>query len=266
MSLQRKDIILIVDDQPANLKVLLSFLQARNFELRILQSGMRALAMLQEITPDIILLDVLMPEMNGFETCKKIKENKSFDGVPVIFMTALDSLEDKVAGFEVGGVDYITKPFQQTEVLVRINTHISLRKKALKLKETQKALLYQKKMLEALLNSIPDPIYFKDRKNRYLGCNRAFEDLAGRQEKDIVGKTDDAVLAEDIADSFRKKDQEMLFSGTSQRTEELVIAPDGQEILLDILRTPYIGPNGDLLGLIGTSRNINALKQAKRHA
>ncbi|MCP4491749.1 MAG: response regulator [Gammaproteobacteria bacterium] len=101
------DIILIVDDQPANLKVLLFFLQEKNFELRILQSGMRALDMLRDLTPDIILLDILMPGMDGFEICKKIKANKRLADIPVIFMTALDTLEDKVAGFEAGGVDYM---------------------------------------------------------------------------------------------------------------------------------------------------------------
>ncbi len=119
----------MVDDQPTNLKVLLSFLQAHNFQIYIADSGLRALKVLSKVSPDIILLDVMMPELDGFETCRRIKANEKLAGIPVIFMTALDSVEDKLVGFNTGGVDYITKPFQQIEVLARLKTHIMLRKK-----------------------------------------------------------------------------------------------------------------------------------------
>jgi PAS domain S-box-containing protein len=266
MNHQKKDIILIVDDQPINLKILLSFLQEQDFELRVLQSGVQALALLRETVPDIILLDVMMPGLNGFETCRKIKADERLVDIPIIFMTALDTVEDKVTGFKAGGVDYITKPFQQTEVLIRINTHINLRKKALKLKETQEELLHQKNKLEALINSIPDPIYIKDVENTYIGCNRAFEEVAGRPEQEIVGKKDHAVFSAEVAASFGTKDQKMLSSGAAQRIEELIIAPDGEHLFFDIRKTPYIGSDGKLLGLIGICRNINELKQAQQQA
>ncbi|MCI5219753.1 MAG: PAS domain S-box protein [Candidatus Electrothrix sp. LOE2] len=266
MNHQKKDIILIVDDQPINLKILLSFLQEQDFELRVLQSGVQALALLRETVPDIILLDVMMPGLNGFETCRKIKADERLVDIPIIFMTALDTVQDKVTGFKAGGVDYITKPFQQTEVLIRINTHINLRKKALKLKETQEELLHQKNKLEALINSIPDPIYIKDVENTYIGCNRAFEEVAGRPEQEIVGKKDHAVFSAEVAASFGTKDQKMLSSGTAQRIEELIIAPDGEHLFFDIRKTPYIGSDGKLLGLIGICRNINELKQAQQQA
>ncbi|WP_339133421.1 MAG: response regulator [Candidatus Electrothrix sp. GW3-4] len=266
MNHRKKDIILIVDDQPINLKILLSFLQEQDFELRILQSGVQALALLQETLPDIILLDVMMPELDGFETCRRIKADERLVDIPVIFMTALDTVEDKVTGFKAGGVDYITKPFQQTEVLVRINTHINLRKKALKLKETQGELLHQKNKLEALINSIPDPIYIKDVENTYIGCNRAFEEIAGKKEQEIIGKEDSAVFFPEVAASFRAKDQEMLSFGDAQRTEELIVDPQGKSLFFDIRKTPYVGPEGNLLGLIGICRNINELKQAQQAA
>ncbi|MCI5191002.1 MAG: hybrid sensor histidine kinase/response regulator, partial [Candidatus Electrothrix sp. AS4_5] len=204
MNHQTKSTLLIVDDQPANLNVLLSFLKEQDLELRILQSGVQALAFLEETVPDIILLDVLMPDLDGFETCRRIKADERFVDIPIIFMTALDTIKDKVTGFKAGGVDYITKPFQQTEVLIRINTHINLRKKAQKLKETQEELLIQKNKLEALINSIPDPIYIKDIKNKYIGCNQAFEKVAGRSKQDIFGKEDMAVLPSEVAASFEK--------------------------------------------------------------
>lgn len=130
-----KDAILVVDDQPTNLKVLLSFLQTHNFQIYIADSGERALSILSKVCPDIVLLDVMMPDMDGFETCRRIKADTRVSNIPVVFMTALDSVEDKVAGFAAGGVDYITKPFQQIEVLARIRTHIMLRKRERQLEQ-----------------------------------------------------------------------------------------------------------------------------------
>ncbi len=130
-----QDAILVVDDQPANLKVLLSFLQEHDYRVYMVDSGQRALDILPKIQPDLILLDVMMPGMNGFEICRRIKADKDQAALPIIFMTALDSVGDKVTGFSAGAVDYITKPFQQAEVLARINTHITLRKRERELKE-----------------------------------------------------------------------------------------------------------------------------------
>ena len=123
----KKAAILVVDDRPANLKVLLSSLEEYDFDVRIAENGETALRTLRNFQADLVLLDVMMPGMDGFETCRQIKSNPATAEVPVIFMTALDSVEDQVAGFAAGGVDYITKPFQQVEVLARVNTHVTLR-------------------------------------------------------------------------------------------------------------------------------------------
>jgi len=139
----KKAAILVVDDQPANLKVLLSSLEGCDFQIRIAGSGEMALRTLGKFKPDLVLLDVMMPGMDGFETCFRIKKNPATADLPVIFMTALDSVEDKMAGFAAGGVDYITKPFQQVEVLARVNTHITLRRQYV---ELQRALEEVKKL------------------------------------------------------------------------------------------------------------------------
>jgi DNA-binding response OmpR family regulator len=99
---QKDATILIVDDQPANLKILLSFLEHNNFTVRVAENGNRALSILRNYHPDIILLDVIMPGTNGFETCRLIKKNKNSADIPIIFMTSLDSTEDKIIGFKVG--------------------------------------------------------------------------------------------------------------------------------------------------------------------
>ncbi|MCB0258119.1 MAG: response regulator, partial [Calditrichaeota bacterium] len=119
-------VILIVDDNATNLGVLFDYLKNATFRVLVAQHGKAALELLQEARPDLILLDVLMPEMDGFETCKHLKENPATRDIPVIFMTALTETVDKVRGFELGAVDYVTKPLQHEEVLARVNTHLTL--------------------------------------------------------------------------------------------------------------------------------------------
>ncbi|MEM7134843.1 MAG: response regulator [Chloroflexota bacterium] len=116
--------ILLVDDTPNNLDVLIDFLQAYGFGLRVARTGETAIQRVLYDAPDIILLDVLLPGMDGFETCRQLKANSVTTDIPVLFMTSLANAEDKVRGFEVGAVDYVTKPLQQAEVLARITTHL----------------------------------------------------------------------------------------------------------------------------------------------
>ena len=120
------NLILIVDDNPTNIKVLFNFLKNTGFKVLVAKDGESTLEKLQEVTPDLILLDVMMPGMDGFETCRQIKSIPRIAEIPVIFMTALSDTLDKVKGFQAGAVDYITKPFQQDEVLARMDVHLRL--------------------------------------------------------------------------------------------------------------------------------------------
>lgn len=120
--------ILVVDDNPTNLRLLLDTLQDSGYRTLIATTGERALQQIQRMTPDLILLDIMMPGADGFETCRRLKEAPAMRDIPVIFMTALTKSADKVRGFEAGAVDYITKPFQQEEVLSRVRTHLTLRR------------------------------------------------------------------------------------------------------------------------------------------
>jgi len=148
---QRRPMIFLIDDHPANLKVLSSFLRDQKFDIRIFESGKRALKILERIVPDIILLDVMMFEVDGFSICRQIKENPRTADIPVIFLTALDNVEDKVAGFEAGGADYITKPFQKIEVLSRLKTHLSLHQKQVALDRLLAERQSQNETLEELV-------------------------------------------------------------------------------------------------------------------
>lgn len=185
LQMEHSDVtILIVDDQPTTLKMLCAFLQSQGFKVVVAENGEQTLEFLRHEQPDLILLDVLMPGLNGFDLCRKIKENKDTAQIPIIFMTGLDSVKDKVAGFEAGGVDYITKPFQRVEVLARVKTHVMLRHREKQLEEANKKLSQQHKILEVM--SITDGLtglYNRRHMNTVLSqevqrCRRYGTDLA----------------------------------------------------------------------------------------
>jgi two-component system, sensor histidine kinase and response regulator len=128
MKKPEQNTILIVDDMPNNLGALFDYLTNFGFEVLLAEDGESAIEQIEYALPDLILLDVVMPGIDGFETCLRLKSNQATKDIPVIFMTALSDGEDKVKGFSVGGVDYVTKPIQQAEVLARVTTHLNIRK------------------------------------------------------------------------------------------------------------------------------------------
>lgn len=136
--------LLIVDDTPDNIRVLFEYLSDTGYNVLVCESGEAALATLEVEEPDLILLDVMMPGIDGLETCRRIKQLPAGSDVPVFFMTALDDPFDKVRGLEVGAVDYLTKPVYPEEVLARVRAHLEIR-------QLQKALLEQNERLDAAL-------------------------------------------------------------------------------------------------------------------
>lgn len=123
----KKGDVMIVDDTPANLNLLFEILVTYGYKVRPFPNGVLALQAIQAMLPDLILLDIKMPELDGYEVCARLKADPATRDIPVIFISALDELKDKVKGFKVGGVDYITKPFQMAEVLARVQTHLTIR-------------------------------------------------------------------------------------------------------------------------------------------
>ena len=118
--------ILIVDDTPANLGVIVESLEDHGFRVVVAQDGEEGLQRADFVQPDLILLDVMMPGLDGFEVCRRLKALASTRDIPVIFMTSLTETENKVAAFKAGGVDYVTKPLRIDEVMARVNTHLNL--------------------------------------------------------------------------------------------------------------------------------------------
>ncbi|MGB3405339.1 MAG: response regulator [Microcoleaceae cyanobacterium] len=149
--------ILIVDDTPQNLQVLFSYLETEGYKVLLAEDGESALQIARSQAPDLILLDILMPEIDGFETCRRLKAKPATREIPVIFLTALSETVNKLQGFKLGGVDYITKPIEQEEVLVRIQTQLNLQRMRQSLAQ-QNQELQQALNFEALVRSITDKI------------------------------------------------------------------------------------------------------------
>lgn len=141
-----KSLILIVDDNTNNIQLLFDVMKTHGYNVLVANNGHSALNKVQAFSPDLILLDIMMPGMDGFETCRRLKADEKTKDIPVIFMTALTNTADKIKGFKLGAVDYITKPFHQEEVLARVNVQLKLRKLNRQLQQSQFQLMQAEKI------------------------------------------------------------------------------------------------------------------------
>ncbi|WLE95445.1 MAG: diguanylate cyclase [Candidatus Electrothrix communis] len=135
IGLAEQALILIVDDNPHNLQVVANIVKENGLKVAVAQNGRQALDFLQTKLPDLVLMDIMMPDMDGLETCRRMKKNEQSRDIPVIFITALSGTEDVIRAFDAGGGDYITKPFVKEEVQARINVHLKLKKAMEKMKK-----------------------------------------------------------------------------------------------------------------------------------
>ena len=185
--------ILIVDDSSIDVEVLKDILKRGGYKIRSVSRGQIALNTVKDQPPDLILLDVKMPEMDGYEVCRRLKSDKQSQGIPVIFISALDMFEDRIKGFRAGGVDYITKPFHPEEILARIETHLILRgmQKKLELKNCQlqqeiadrrqaeKLLQEKEARYRAIVETFDGYIYICSRDYRVEFMNKQFIERTG---------------------------------------------------------------------------------------
>lgn len=155
MSEKDKPIILMVDDVPKNLQVLGNILNKEGYKISAALNGEQALKILENAKPDLILLDVMMPGLSGFDVIKKIKEKKELQEIPVIFLTAKTEKEDVIQGVELGAVDYVTKPFNSTELLARVKNHIELKLSKDKLQRMNKELQQALNEIKTLKGLVP---------------------------------------------------------------------------------------------------------------
>jgi two-component system, NtrC family, sensor kinase len=205
MQTQPKSKVLIVDDQPANINILSYFLVEYGFEIFVATTGEKALDRVTKILPDIILLDVMMPGIDGFETCRRLKSIDEVKDIPVIFMTALSEAADKVKGLTLGAVDYITKPLEHSEAIARINVHLQLRNLTKQLEQqnmllraevrsrqlAELALRFSEEKFAKAFRSSPAAMTIATLEEGYLTeVNQSFCNLTGYFPEEILGKTD----------------------------------------------------------------------------
>lgn len=229
--------ILIIEDKSENISVLFDCLGQYDYELLVAIDGESGLEVAKEKIPDLILLDVLMPGINGFETCRLLKKQSELKDIPVIFMTALFELEYKIAGFEAGGVDYVTKPFQQQELLMRIQTHLTLY-------DLQRELVQKNSELEAFSHTVAHDL--KNPLNIIVGSTDLVE-MAYKEGDTIMFKKyltkvrNVANKAADIIESL------LLLAGTSKHKQLFIQSLDMRFVIarvkdrLDFMLKDYSG-------------------------
>ena len=174
--------ILIVDDAPANLELLRKLMSEQGYQTYVATSGERALAIAQRAHPDLILLDVLMPDMDGIETCRRLKQHPLTQRIPVIFMSAKTETEDVVAGFDCGAVDYISKPLRMAEVCARVRAQLQIRSN----NETQQE---QAERLRTIVNNMAEGLLIIEADGRIQYTNPACDQYLGYRENELAGRS-----------------------------------------------------------------------------
>ena len=193
---ETKGNILVVDDTPANLRLLSRLLTDNGFKVRPVPNGRLALDAVKAAPPDAILLDVRMPEMDGYQVCEVLKQDAQVADIPVIFISALHEMQDKIKGFEVGGVDYVTKPFQEEEVLIRLKTHLTIRNQQRRMQEQYDELRKLEIMRETLTQMIVHDL------NNTLQAILGYSEIL-LQPPDTLAKDDIDLCANSIACSAK---------------------------------------------------------------
>jgi PAS domain S-box-containing protein len=266
--------ILIIDDTPSNLSVVVDLLEDRGYRVSIAQDGKEGLQRAKLLRPDLIMLDVMMPEVDGFEICRRLKEEPLTRDVPVIFMTALASTEHKVKGFQAGAVDYVTKPLQIDEVLARVETHLKLHAAQKKLAEQNEELerrvaertaelAAREREFRTLAENHPDGIVRLDLEGRHLYVNDAALHSAGLTEMALLGKTvcelpvpGNPVALQPVFDAH----QRVVAGGRADVAE--FTWPNGRTT--ETRHIPEFDGHGRIVSVLALGRDITERKQAER--
>jgi len=255
--------ILIIDDTPVNISLLEAALSGEYTILSATQ-GCKALEIANRAAPDLILLDIMMPEMNGYEVCERLKTNPQLRDVPVIFLSLLDSTEVKVKAFRSGGVDYITKPFHLDEVRARVRTHLGIRKLQLRL-EAQNLALEQidaeRTRLAMIVESSNDAILTVSADSIITSWNRGAEDIFGYSAREIIGRPIFTIIP---AECYHDKShiwQTILSGEQLQYFETTRITKDGRKTYVTITTSPLLNTNGEIIGNSVIARDVTERRE-----
>lgn len=275
MTSPNQNSILIVDDVLDNLRLLRDTLQNAGYKVRSCTTGEMALRAIQAQTPDLILLDIQLPDFSGYEICRQIKAKPETAKIPIIFLSGLSNIIDKVQGFSFGGADYITKPFQIEEVLARVSTHLSIQQLRRSLEEknqrlsqeieehkrTQEALFFEKELAQVTLSSIGDAVITTNTQGYITYLNPVAEYLTGWSDKEaqglhlfevfhIVNEFTKEIVENPIIEPLEQVRIITLASNT------LLISRDGTEFPVSDSAAPIQDREGYVIGAVIVFRDI----------
>jgi diguanylate cyclase (GGDEF)-like protein/PAS domain S-box-containing protein len=276
--------ILVIDDIPENVRLLFEMLVEQGYEVRQTITGKQALQAIHHDPPDLILLDIMMPKMDGYQICQRLKADPKTRGIPVIFLSAKHDPAARVRAFQVGGADYIRKPFQIEEVLARVAHQITLVRQQKQLrsqntrlqqeieerKKVETALKDQQEFLRLALNANPNLIYVKDGQGKFTLANRALAELYDTTVENLLGKTE-ADFSRDRhktpQNSWQNLDE---ISGKEDRalttqtfaSEPIFDRKTGEIRWFQTTKTPFVSPDGKPL-VLGVSVDITERQQAE---
>ena len=261
--------ILIIDDTPDNLR-LLNLMLSKFYKVRLAPSGEIGLTAARSTPPDLILLDVMMPGLNGYEVAERLKADAQTVDIPIIFISALDDTESKVRGFAVGGVDYVTKPFQEMEVLARVKTHLTLRAlyqqiqaELVTRKQTEEALKRSESFARSIVENEPECVKIIGSGGILKYMNQAglamieVDDLAM-----VAGQSVYPIVAPEHRAAFSDLTESVL-RGERGRLQFEMIGLKGTRRWLDTHAVPLLDDQGNIEALLGLTRDITEHKRAE---
>lgn len=267
----RSSKILIVDDAPANLELLSRLLTHKGFQVQAATSGAMALDLAPTWLPDIILLDICMPEMDGYTVCRQLKTDALTAETPVIFLSALNEVEDKLRAFEVGGVDYITKPFQLGEVLVRIETHLTIQHLRQELQVQNARLQYEiaerqraEDKYRSIFENCLEGIFQLSTNGHYVSANPALARIYGYSSAEELMTTLDARCNLYVRPGRREElDVYLRLYGEVEGFESQIYRKDSSKIWISETVRAVKDTDGKLLYYEGTVQNVTERRETE---
>ena len=251
--------IMIVDDEPQNLKVLENMLVSEWGNVVAFPRGEMALRAARKDPPDLVLLDIRMPGMNGYEVCEEFKADKRLKNIPIIFLSALNETADKIKAFETGAVDYITKPLSEVEVLARVGTHMAKRRYELYLEElvmkrTNEIQQYAEEQ-KLLLDNIEIQVWYLTDPHTYGTVNQAHAEFNNLEKADMEYRSIKSVLPENVAQVYKLGNKDVFETGR-QITLEQTVEIDGKERILTMQKTPYLTSDGEVEFVVCSAEDV----------
>ena len=284
VELTTKGDILVVDDIPENVRLLFAMLVKQGYEVRQTTAGEQALQAIRYDPPDLILLDIMMPEMDGYQVCQRLKADPKTREIPVIFLSAKHDSPARVRAFQVGGADYIGKPFQVEEILARVEHQLTLVRQRQQLqdqntrlqqeieerKKVETALKNQQEFLRLAIDANPNLIYVKDGEGKFTLANRALAELYDTTIDNLLGKTEADFLRDRLQNLQNSPDRHTAIA--KEENTELKSQTPIAEPLFDrktrevrwfqTTKTPFVAPDGKPL-VLGVAVDITARQQAE---